>query len=148
LKILGEWRSPQTRETETAVDTTALNPPTPVDVIDKDEIFNCVSAFLVKNLKLASTNIHLESKIADFNIDSIHMAELSVELEKIVKHPIPEKIFYDCPTLQDLVDFLIAMPAQKLKETSEQTQSNIKHLKTPRKIAVPKFTERFPRKIS
>ncbi|MES2218889.1 MAG: AMP-binding protein [Pseudomonadota bacterium] len=115
--------------------------------VDKAEIINCITTYLAKNFKTPIENIKPETKISDFGIDSIQMAALSVELEKIVKLPIPEKIFYECATIQDMADFLIGLP-----KTIENTETKRKHLKLvsskpDKKIAIPKFAERT-RKIS
>jgi hypothetical protein len=65
---------------------------------------------------------------------------LSVELEKIVKFSIPEKIFFDCATIQDMADYIVAMPAHKLLENAERKRKKLSaHPKQDRKIAIPQF---------
>jgi hypothetical protein len=77
------------------------------------------------------------------------MAALSVELEKIVKSSVPEKIFYDCVTIQDMADYLVALPAKLLDEKAKRDLHQFKEssLKSKRKIAIPDLKERS-RKIN
>jgi len=112
------------------------------------EIINCISMYIAKTLKIAVENISHESTLSDFNMDSVQMAALSVELEKLVKLPIPEKIFYDCETIQDMADFLVNLPTQLLEEQVKKNIHQLQPRKSERKIAIPKFRENLHRKIN
>lgn len=141
LKIVGVWQSHHRPETLTAVNAPAV--PVQKEGPDKVEIVNCIEVFIAKNLKIPVDDINPASKISDFNIDSIQMASLSVELEKIVNIQIPEKIFYECSTIEDMADYLINLPARKREE---QAANDRRYQQKPterssKKIAIPKFTE-------
>jgi acyl-CoA synthetase (AMP-forming)/AMP-acid ligase II/acyl carrier protein len=147
FKIAGKWQSPHAKES--AEEAKASNVVSMAEWVDKVAIINCIVVYLSKNLKIDVAKISPSSKIADFNIDSIQMAALSVELEKIVKVTIPEKIFYDCATIQDMADYLVALPARLLDEKAQRDLHNFKEssLKSKRKIAIPDLKERS-RKIN
>jgi acyl-CoA synthetase (AMP-forming)/AMP-acid ligase II/acyl carrier protein len=150
LKVLSIWKSKRAAETPALALVT--NATKPDGSIDKEELLSCITSYITKNLKMEAENVTPETKISDLNIDSIQMAGLSVELEKIVKHSIPEKIFYDCATIKDMVEYLVHLPARKLQE-KEKTESDVQtlkksSLKTNRKIAIPDFVNRFPKKIN
>jgi acyl-CoA synthetase (AMP-forming)/AMP-acid ligase II/acyl carrier protein len=148
LKVVAKWQSSNVVK-EFPADATVSNAASSTEWIDKAEIMDCISAFLAKNKKIPLESILPASKIADFSIDSIQMAGLSVELEKIIKLPIPEKIFYECITVQDMADYIVGMPEMKRLELSNQKPPNLKPiLSSDRKIAIPKFTDRFHKKIS
>jgi acyl-CoA synthetase (AMP-forming)/AMP-acid ligase II/acyl carrier protein len=144
LKIINTWKGYQA--VESASDETNASVET---AIDKDALISCIVAYLAKTLKIAAENIDNSARISDFNIDSIQMAALSVELEKIVKFTIPEKIFYDCETITDMANFIAALPTQKQAENTAKDRQHLKLVpKTTRKIAIPNFSERHPRKIN
>jgi acyl-CoA synthetase (AMP-forming)/AMP-acid ligase II/acyl carrier protein len=114
------------------------------DVAVKAEIITCIILFLAKNKKLPLESVTADSLISDFGIDSIQMAALSVELEKIIQITVPEKIFYEYPTIQAMADFLIDLPAQKMREkAAEALKISQQPISQPhRKIAMPKFSIR------
>jgi acyl carrier protein len=144
LKIHSVWRSQQSAAHPEKV---PVEPET-TEWIDKAAILHCIASYLAKNLEIPKESITPESKIADFGIDSLQMAALSVELEKIVKLTIPEKIFYECPTVQDMVDYLVCLPVRLKQEKEEKERKHLKLVahKTPRKIAVPDLANQARRK--
>jgi acyl-CoA synthetase (AMP-forming)/AMP-acid ligase II/acyl carrier protein len=137
LKVTAKWQSPAARQKQSTVASTAST----VQSTSKDEIVYCIIGFLAKNLKLPIDSIRPDSTIADFSLDSIQMAEMSVALEKILNQTIPEKIFYECPTLQDMANFLIDMPRPLLKVVVDNSDIKKNTLKS-RKIAIPKLAEK------
>lgn len=142
LKITAKWKSPY--DTESLV--TTLEIPLPFDIT---EIVQCIVQFIGNTLKIGTENINLKSNLSDFSLDSIHLAALSVELEKITKRPLPEKIFYESETINDMtnaiIDFMMPHP--------EIGKNNVYPIKTNpeknrRKIAIPKFKVKSSRKIT
>jgi acyl-CoA synthetase (AMP-forming)/AMP-acid ligase II/acyl carrier protein len=148
LKVVAKWQGCRA-SSEFPVDANVSNAESSSEWIDKAEIIDCIAAFLSKNKKIPLENIIPGSKVSDFGIDSIQMAALSVELEKIIKLQIPEKIFYECITVQDMADYIVGMPELKRQELADKKRPNLKPILSPnRKIAIPKFTDRFHKKIS
>jgi acyl-CoA synthetase (AMP-forming)/AMP-acid ligase II/acyl carrier protein len=143
LKIVAKWQSPQA---SVAADISSGTNTPATEWVDRTEITNCITQFFAKTAKVPIETITTETKIADYGLDSLQMAALSVELEKIVNLTVPEKIFYECATIADMVDFLVDMPLRELQAKAQQSPT-LKLVKSTRKIAVPKFTER-DRKIS
>jgi acyl-CoA synthetase (AMP-forming)/AMP-acid ligase II/acyl carrier protein len=149
FKTVGIWQSPFAKNAAPEEKETSSNVVSVAEWVDKVAIINCIVVYLAKNLKIDVATISPSSKIADFNIDSIQMAALSVELEKIVKTTVSEKIFYDCATIQDMADYLVALPAKLLDEKAKSDLHKFKEssLKKKRKIAIPDLKERS-RKIN
>ena len=146
LNIVGTWSSHPVNEieAEAEVDANRRNAVAPTHWIDKVAIINCIAVFLAKNLKMDAGSIGPHTKIADLGIDSIQMGALSVELEKITSYPIPEKIFYECTTLQDMADYLVGLPAKMQKKQAANDSQVLKlRLKTStKKVVLPRFKER------
>lgn len=115
---------------------------------DKTEIINCITQFIVKTVKITSQEITLDAKFSDFNLDSIQLASLSVELEKITKRSIPEKIFYESETINDILDAILNL----MHSSSAPVKNNVHPLrinqdKSRVKIAIPQFKGKTSRKI-
>ncbi len=138
--IMARWKSPYDTASS-ALETS--------EAIDKTAITNCIIQFISKTLKISNDNIKQDAKFSDFNLDSIHLAALSVDLEKLTKQTLPEKLFYDSETINNMTDtiynFLVPQP--------EPITNNVYPLqpsspKSTRKIAIPKFKTTSSRNIN
>lgn len=147
LKTVAKWQAPHSNEEKTAANMSNFTS----SLEDcKLKIINCICAFIAKTLKIDVESVRATSKFLDFNMDSIQLATLSVELEKIINLPISEKIFYDYITIQDIANALVTLPVQQSPEqiikNLHQLQS--RHVNINKKIAIPKFAEKTHRKIN
>jgi acyl carrier protein len=146
LDIKDSWKN---CSSEPASTKDLVAPPLMPVLPNKTEVIDCLISFISKTLKIPSENVISTTKFSDFNMDSIQIATVSVELEKIINVAIPEKIFYECSTLQDITDALMKLtsqlPPSKTTNDSTYLQTSIK---PGRKIAIPKFSENPHKKIN
>ncbi len=145
LSIQGAWKSAYEYESDSVQQKLVVTPA----VCDVNEITNRIIQFVAQKLKTNSNNIKAQSRFSDFNFDSIQMAALSVELEKITQQSLPDKIFYGSETIEHMSEAIV----QQLAHHPETRTSNVyqlkpKQQKAGRKIVYPKFQVRSSRKIS
>lgn len=125
LQVTAKWDSPYRPALET----------------NSNELLNCIKQFMAKTLKIDSHIIKDDSRFADFKLDSIQLAGLSVELEKMTKRVLPEKIFYESLTIQNLINSIeqLGAPTTKTNDSIYPSQQG----ESSRNIVIPKFKPKF-----
>lgn len=78
----------------------------PQSLHNLETICTTIVRFLCRELKMAATDIQLDLPLTQYGLDSIAALTIAGELEDQFELELPSTLLWDCPTINDLANFL------------------------------------------